>query len=120
MLVLPLNNPVGVGSFGSSHMRLFALVMKELAANTLGELFDVMRWSIQAVWEGLWSEHDRHDHKLPPNHRKSGTLAGGYFGIVVQSLGDWKFLKEVYKLSHSYAAQLCCHLCVGFKTHWCW
>ena len=116
MLVFSLSSPLSVGSSTqSSLLLLFALLLKDLAADTLDVVFDIMRWSLQAVWEGLWPQHDRHGHQLPPKHQKSGTLAGGYFGLVVQHLGDWKFIKETYNLVHNYSSQSCCHSCLASK-----
>ena len=80
----------------------FLLVMKCVVDGTLECLMDVLRWSFMALRAGTHPYRDHHNKEFQPGSKRwklrGKPLAGGAFGIAAEHLGDWKFLKECFRL----------------------
>ena len=78
---------------------VFGLLMQRLADDTVDQLVHAACWSIDVLATGCWPSADHlHAPLTGPRALKHGPLAGGYFGICTQHLGDWKYIKEVCHL----------------------
>ena len=81
-------------------------------------LFQVLRWSLDALASGEFP-HEDHEGKLfsktyePDRFKLAGSkLASGLRGCWAEFRGDWKFLKETFHFENHYNKQLqICHLC---------
>eukprot|EP00969_Alexandrium_andersonii_P350348 15433044-Alexandrium_andersonii.AAC.1 len=80
-----------------------------------------MLWSFEQMWAGTWPDRN---HKGEPwqaasqRAARSGTpLAAGRRALVVECLGDQKWLKEAYHLKHHYGAKELCSECYATKYH---
>ena len=90
-----------------------------LTGETLQKLYAIIAWSFNVIAAGTWPHCDHNGQAWPADSmqaRKAGhPLAGGVRGFVIEILGDWKWIKESFKLQQHYNAMDCCHLCFATK-----
>ena len=97
---------------------VFGLLMQRLADDTVDQLVHAACWSIDVLATGCWPSADHlHAPLTGPRALKHGPLAGGYFGICTQHLGDWKYIKEVCHLGRHYGSAMCCTYCDCRKVY---
>ena len=87
---------------------------------TLEPVFEAVVWSFQILATG--GAFPRRDHLgrefAAGSHRKEksdGIIAGGLLFITCQVIGDWKWLKEEFRLRYHYGTNECCWKCRAKK-----
>ena len=102
----------------ASILLVFALKIERLLQNSLETLMRSVVWSLNVLADGQWPELDPSHNAWTHGCRrsqKSGDLADGYFGFCTEHLGDWKYIKEIFRLPQSYMNTSCCHFCHATK-----
>ena len=100
---------------------LFTVVPLEdaIPGVTVGELYKVWTWSLCVLSHGIHPAHDQAGRPWPAGSvraaRAGQRLAGKFTFALAQVLGDWKWLKEAFRLKEHYGARLVCHLCEAVK-----
>lgn len=93
-----------------------------LKGDTLQTVYNVLRWSFEALRLGRFPAEDHNgvafslDHH-PDRFAKVGMyLAEGLCGVFAEMRGDWKFLREALYLKQHYGLNdLICHRCSVHK-----
>ncbi len=82
--------------------------------NTMMEIWEVVLWSLSALFSGKWPTKDHKGNDWPENSAEAmmgGTeLAGGFCGVVWQLKGDLDYFCKVLGL-RSYSTNQPCDLC---------
>ena len=98
---------------------LFFLISTHLVPGELERLYSHLAWSIDCLLTGFFPSTDIDGQPFPENSfrgRMAGkTIAGGLRFLVSEIVGDWKYLKEAFHLSQSYAHNLICLVCNATK-----
>ena len=90
---------------------------------TMPELYRAVVWSFQVLLNGTMPHCD-HTGKPFSKAKKSTRyrvtaagqrVCGPYFAVLMQILGDWKFIKEEFKLAKNYNGVEFCYKCRGVK-----
>ena len=101
-----------------SKMAIYYLQVQKMLPATEHELHKVVAWSMNCLIMGF---HPTTDHQMKPLRGARKTHAGkplvetneAMRGIFCQAAGDWKYLKEVWKLPQSWNKPLVCHECLA-------
>ncbi|CAK8992493.1 Uncharacterized protein SCF082_LOCUS3127 [Durusdinium trenchii] len=116
-------------SNGSSKTNCFSLftVFEKLVAHgengTVDRLFDLLSWSFNAMFHGVWPATDFQGKEYLPGsaaHKRAGPpLAGGSRCCVAGTLGDLEYTRVFLRLPRWSSAENCCSLCLASKRpHW--
>ena len=96
-----------------------ALIIKGV---TLEPLLKALRWSFECMAAGKHPAQDHTGKDFPPRLRRAQQanepIAGPYRLFYVQTVGDWKWLKEEFRMQQHYNATECCFKCRGRKGGW--
>jgi len=101
------------------HRPHFAILPHELYT-TLHEIYEVLRWSLEALARGRYPDRDHRGVLFSPGHHPerfkwaNQEIAGGIKGAWSEMRGDWKYLREALHLQNHYGTNEVCHLC---KAH---
>ena len=100
--LLSLNLPGQGGRWRTLRLPLTGLSRRNVAPHTFDDLIRVLVWSLEALAAGCWPR-TRHDGGawLQPADGRRARRAGQPLGTraaLVEVRGDWKFLKETFKL----------------------
>ena len=83
--------------------RLLSMVVHDdflQAGVTLHEYMDIIRWSFDALLEGVYPSSDHTGSQWPAGSERSKLanrlIAGGIRGVFAGSLGDWSFHAKLY------------------------
>ena len=81
---------------------------------TLQMMYAIIAWSFNIIAEGVWPDRDHKGQPWtsanPQRRAKQGQeLANGILGFIVEVLGDWKWIKETFKLRQHFNTMDCCH-----------
>ena len=98
---------------------LFACVLynRLIEGVSLNQLYRVLVWSLDALATGKYPEKDHDGIEFSKSHHpKRAQMAGqkiadGYCGAFSEMRGDWKFLRETFKLKENWKAKWVCHRC---------
>ena len=88
---------------------------------SLNQLYRVLVWSLDALATGKYPAKDHDGTKFSKSHHpKRAKMAGkqiadGYRGAFSEMRGDWKFLRETFRLKENWKAKRVCHLCRAHK-----
>ena len=86
---------------------------------TLHKVYELTRWSFEAMLSGVFPDRDPEGNPWPAGSwraARAGTrIAGPFRAVLAQVLGDWKWLKEAFKLKYGYDRIPVCHLCQAAK-----
>ena len=87
---------------------------------TLDPLFEAVVWSFQILARGgAFPREDHHQMEFARGtHRykkRDGIIAGGVLFVTCQVIGDWKWLKEEFRLKYHYGTNECCWKCRAKK-----
>ena len=101
---------------------LFTMVKVNEAVKhtTLHEIYEVLRWSLEALARGRYPDRDHRGVLFSPGHHPerfkwaNQEIAGGIKGAWSEMRGDWKYLREALHLQNHYGTNEVCHLC---KAH---
>ena len=93
-----------------------ALFSKTTMRHTVRRQFIYLKWSLQALWEGKWPDHDPFRGPYPPDSpegRRAGTpLCGngveGFFGLPFVIRGDLEWFYSICELADYKSRQPCC------------
>eukprot|EP00973_Karenia_brevis_P022663 3119209-Karenia_brevis.AAC.1 len=115
---------VGPGSTLDTRLLFCMTLVSDLLDDfsTLATIYDVLKWSFNALSEGKFPEHDHMGRPFAAADgwrydMKGKELAGGYVGCFAEMRGDWKFLKEALLLPDHYKQNtLICFKCACLKT----
>ena len=92
--------------------------------NTLAQVYNIVVWSLEAMWNGEWPKTGPDGQPLTGwRGRKGGwwlvdrgdapeSLASA---VLVEYVGDWKWIKEAFGVKAYYACNRLCHLCLSMK-----
>ena len=90
---------------------------------TVEPLLQVLRWSFEQMAAGKYPTHDHNGNAFRRGSKraqKAGeTLAGLFRLFYAQTVGDWKWLKEEFRMVQHYNATECCFKCKGRKRGNC-
>ena len=101
-----------------------AIVSKADGRDTMDEFFKVLKWSLEAMYEGKWPTHNHKGCLIHPRSqhgkRAGQDLADGYFGIMFGSLGDLDYFAADLGLPRHSANSPCplCRATTHGPTHW--
>ena len=100
-----------------------ALPCAIICEGTIEALIAAQEWGWECAYQGIWPVLDhlrRPITEATGRHRfarRGEFLAGPYRFAYAGSLGDWKYLKEVWHLADHYNADCCCHKCRAHKKN---
>ena len=84
--------------------------------DTMETIYNVLRWSFQALADGEFPAADHLGQLFSKTHHPQRfkmvgkKLAGGMVGCWAELRGDWKWLKEALHLTHHYGlTDFICH-----------
>ncbi|CAK0807567.1 unnamed protein product [Prorocentrum cordatum] len=80
------------------------------AGRALTYVFRKLRWSLQALWGGVWPETDE-EGKAMPSGSPQGELAGGRYACVRGLLGDLDYFFQVLNMPNYNSAGNPCGWC---------
>ena len=90
--------------------------------DTMETIYNVLRWSFQALVDGEFPAADHLGQLFSKTHHPQRLkmvgkkLAGGMVGCWAELRGDWKWLKEALHLTHHYGlTDFICHRCNARK-----
>lgn len=88
-----------------------------LGRHTLDAIVSIFAWSMQILWSGTWPtcRHDGTPFDKSDTYRKAKTGPLGFQSLLVQSRGDWAWLKEMFGFP-SWASNQICWLCEADKS----
>lgn len=117
LLILSLNGPLCRTS--GSRLVLTVLDCARVTEQTLDEIYSVVVWSLKCLSNGAWPACGHLGQSFAGTRTWRAKLAnqpllGGRIGIWSETRGDWKWLKETFRLRH-YANKSVCHLCGATK-----
>ncbi len=116
MLVFTIAGVVSNCGTRDSILLVFGLLLERLLDHTMEQVLHAACWSLDILATGTWPSTD---HLRAPltgaRSERNGALAGGYFAICTQHLGDWKYVKDVFRFGRHYGAARCCHFCLCSK-----
>eukprot|EP00974_Lingulodinium_polyedra_P014415 1396721-Lingulodinium_polyedra.AAC.1 len=110
-----------LGSWLSRHLITIVPLEHSIDGITIEAVHRVVQWSMHVLLEGRWPARDHNGEPWPVDSwrwklgKDMTPLANNYIGALAQVVGDWKWLKENFKLQHSYASRFCCHHCLAVK-----
>ena len=113
-LVMSLSSPLTSDNYHTVLLML-CLPLKHITSGTLEILYEVIRWSCEALAAGRWPTHDHRGRAFTTGYRK--RFAGhpltpeSLVAYVTELLADWKFAKESLQLKQFYNTKSCCHIC---------
>ena len=99
-----------------SRMLVTVLPLRHVTPDTMEALYKVIRWSFDVL---LSRRHPTHGPDGKPMEGARGRRAGtplspdGSTMVVIQILGDWKFIKECLLLKRFWGAHRICHCCAA-------
>lgn len=86
---------------------------------TLEPLLQVLRWSFECMAAGKYPSQDHNGEDFPKTAERAKQagldIAGAYRFYYAQTVGDWKWLKEEFRMAQHYNATECCFKCRGRK-----
>ena len=109
-LVLSWNSCAAQGRKTLDNRMLFACVLynRLVEGVSLNQLYRILVWSLDALATGKYPEKDHDGIEFSKSHHpKRAQMAGqkiadGYRGAFSEMRGDWKFLRETFKLKQNY------------------
>ncbi len=114
--VWSLNTP-GIPEWGSLRIPL-ATLFKQFVVNhhTFDDILEVLSWSMQHLALGTYPTRRHNDDAFGATDAKRKKLAGKDIGIsaaIVEMRGDWKMMKEVFRLPGWNSTSGCCWKCTA-------
>ena len=100
-----------------SLLLIMAQPMLHLTEQTLQMMYEIVAWSFNIIAEGIWPDRDHKGSPWPDGSERARKgqqreyLANGARGFIVEVLGDWKWIKETFKLKQHFNTMDCCHQC---------
>ena len=95
------------------------LPLKNLAPDSLEQWYEPVVHSMWAAAEGKFPDVD-HEGKpwtdLKRRARAGDPFRHGYRLIWIETVGDWKWLKESHQLPQHYGKEEICHMCCACKS----
>ena len=82
-------------------------------------IYDVLAWSMGALALGTHPSRDYRGAEFPSGSKQAlragKPICGGFRLVLCEILGDWKFLKEEFRMKHHYGTNECCWMCKATK-----
>ena len=107
---------------GLAHSFTMLKVADIVPNDTMETIYNVLRWSFQALADGEFPATDHLGQLFSKTHHPQRfkmvgkKLAGGMVGCWAELRGDWKWLKEALHLTHHYGlTDFICHRCNARK-----
>ena len=111
-------NLSSVVSFGLPNrlakLLIASIPLGEITDGGLEQVYSTIVWSMSRMFKGLWPSTDEHDRpwgRYSWRYKKQGQLCGPFRFVIVETLGDMKWIKEAFRLPHNYNKVECCHHC---------
>lgn len=121
-LIMTWSSPLCRLPVAESRMLICAVPLAEMVDDvTLNEIGRYIKWSFECLWEGRWPRLDPDGEPWPRGSERARRGEAGDFldpefrsrALVAQVAGDWKFLKEGWRLPRHYNKRECCHQCLA-------
>lgn len=87
---------------------------------TMAPVYETLVWSMRVLASGVHPAVDHQGRPFPPKSRRAAVagqqLCGGFRFMACEILGDWKWLKDEFKLAFNYSKNHCCWKCKSTKS----